>query len=163
MTGEFLKDDIRPLAAAYRSIDKVADGVLARAEVAYGPSVTFHVADRWRASDVGVAVRRTVKVEGSAPGGFHSAVLLSTDPQVTWPDVEYLAPGLLYGDASRNGDRTAGGRLNYAARRFAMREDWLPAPLFALSFRDGHSRSRCSTPRRAGTPRPPNRMPGQAP
>ena len=50
-----------------------------------------------------------------------------------------LAPGALYGDPTYDGDRSPGGTLNYEARRFLMREDILPAPLFALSFNNGSS------------------------
>ena len=50
-----------------------------------------------------------------------------------------LAPGALYGDPTFDGQRSPGGTLNYAARRFLMREDILPAPLFALSFNNGSS------------------------
>ena len=56
-----------------------------------------------------------------------------------WTDVNCLAPGALYGDPTYDGDRSPGGTLNYAARRFLMREDILPAPLFALSFSNGAS------------------------
>ena len=56
-----------------------------------------------------------------------------------------LAPGALYGDPTYDGDRSPGGTLNYAARQFILREDMLPAPLFALSFQQwllgGHARS----------------------
>ena len=45
----------------------------------------------------------------------------------------------MYGDPTYDGDRSPGGTLNYAARRFLMREDILPAPLFALSFSNGAS------------------------
>ena len=53
--------------------------------------------------------------------------------------MQFLAPGALYGDPTYDGERSAGGTLNYAARRFVMREDILPAPLFALSFANGAS------------------------
>ena len=45
----------------------------------------------------------------------------------------------MYGDPTYDGERSPGGTLNYAARRFLMREDILPAPLFALSFNNGAS------------------------
>ena len=65
--------------------------------------------------------------------------MFALDPAVGWQDVQYLAPGALYGDPTYDGDRSAGGTLNDAARRFVMREDVLPAPLFALSFANGAS------------------------
>ena len=87
-----------------------------------------------------VLIRRELTVGGNLPGaGFSSALLLSTGPQVTWPDLDYFAPGIIYGDPSFDGDRSAGGTLNYAARRFMIREDLLGAPLFSVSFRKGAS------------------------
>ncbi len=56
-----------------------------------------------------------------------------------WSDVNYLAPGALYDGPTYDGERSPGGTLNYAARRFVVREDILPAPMFALSFSNGAS------------------------
>ena len=133
------EDDIRPLAAGYRTIQASATGIDAQAEIAYGRDVVFQVSDRWSLSGAVVTVSRKIEVVGSAPGGFDSAVVVRVDPAVGWRDVAYLAPGALYGDPTYNGDRSPGGTLNDAARRFLMREDLLPAPLFALSFGNGAS------------------------
>jgi len=70
--------------------------------------------------------------------GFYSAIRLLTAPAIAWTDVDYLAPGLLYGDPTNDGDSSPGGTLNYRAKRFSIREDLLSAPLFGLSFRDGN-------------------------
>jgi hypothetical protein len=133
------EDDIRELAAAYRTVQKMPAGIEARADIASGNGVVFHVVDQWRVSDAVVSARRSVTVTGRAPGGFSSSVALALDPAVGWHDVQYLAPGALYGDPTHDGERSAGGTLNDAARRFVMREDVLPAPLFALSFANGAS------------------------
>jgi hypothetical protein len=50
-----------------------------------------------------------------------------------------MIPGTLYGDPTYNGDHSPGGTKNYTAHRFQLREDMLPAPLFALSFSNGSS------------------------
>ena len=86
-----------------------------------------------------VTVSRKVEVVGNAPGGFNSSIVFTVDSSVQWGDVNCLAPGALYGDPAYNGERSPGGTLNYAVRRFVMREDMLPAPLFALSFNNGTS------------------------
>ena len=65
--------------------------------------------------------------------------MLTTDSDVTWPDADYFAPGMLYADPTHGGERAPGGPLNHAARRLSFREDYLAAPLFALSFRNGAS------------------------
>lgn len=131
--------DVRELRAGYTNVEKSADGLEARAELAYGDKVVFQVQDHWTLSGAVVAMRRNVKVIGNAPGGFDSAVVLAVDPSIIWSNVNCLAPGALYGDPTYDGDRSPGGTLNYRARRFLMREDILPAPLFALSFTNGSS------------------------
>jgi hypothetical protein len=131
--------DIRELAAGYTNVEASVAGVEASAVVAYGDHVAFHVRDRWSLNGAVVSVRRLVEVTGSAPSGFESSVVLTVDPSAGWKDVNCFAPGALYGDPTYNGDRSPGGTLNEAARRFLMREDMLPAPLFALSFGNGAS------------------------
>jgi hypothetical protein len=131
--------DIRALAAGYKTIWKSAAGIDAHAEIAFGENVIFSIHDHWSLAGAVISVRRTVEVTGNAPGGFNSSVVLSVDTTVSWPDVNCMAPGALYGDPTFDGQRSPGGTLNYAARQFLMREDILPAPLFALSFNNGSS------------------------
>ena len=133
------EQDIRELAAGYRTVERSASGIDAGAEIAYGEDVVFRVQDRWSLSGAVLSVDRRVEVQGNDPGGFNSSVVLEVDPSVGWSDVNYLAPGALYGDPTYDGERSPGGTLNYAARRFVMREDILPAPLFALWFGNGSS------------------------
>ncbi len=133
------EDDVRQLAAGYKMVQASATGIEAQAEVRYADHVVFHVQDRWSLSGAAVSVSRSVVVVGSAPGGFSSSVVFRVDPSASWRDVAGLAPGALYGDPTYNGDRSPGGTLSDAACRFLMREDVLPAPLFALSFRNGAS------------------------
>jgi hypothetical protein len=133
------EDDIRQLAAGYKTVRTSPVGIDARAEIAYGDNVVLRVDDRWSLSGAVLSLRRKVAVVGNAPGGFASSIVLTVDPSVRWSEVNFLAPGLLYGDPTYDGERSPGGTLNYAARRFLMREDLLPAPLFALSFPNGAS------------------------
>ena len=129
----------REFAAGYRTVERSDSGIDALAEIAYGAGTVFRVQDRWSLNGAVVAVSRKVEVRGNAPGGFNSSLVFTLDPSVQWHDVSYLAPGALYGDSAYNGERSPGGTLNYSARRFLMREDMLPAPLFALSFSNGTS------------------------
>ena len=134
------KDDaLREFAAGYTTVQKSASGINARAEIAYGENVVFHVHDTWSLTGAVLSVHRKVEVTGNAPDGFNSSIVFEIDPSVCWSDVNCLAPGALYGDPTYNGDRSPGGTLNYAARHFLLREDMLPAPLFALSFNNGSS------------------------
>ena len=47
VSGTYLKDDIRQLAAGYKSVDVAGETATARAELAYRPGVAFRVEDRW--------------------------------------------------------------------------------------------------------------------
>ncbi len=131
--------DIRQLTAGYATVLASAAGVDARADIAYGGGVVFRITDRWSLRGAVFSVHRRVEITGRAPGGFSSSLVLALDPSVAWSDVSYFAPGALYGDPTYDGDRSPGGTLNDQARRFVMREDALPAPLFGLSFRNGAS------------------------
>jgi len=133
------EEDIRQLSAGYKTVQKSTAGIVARTDIAYDENVIFRVQDRWSLSGAVLSVSRKVEVLGNAPGGFCSSLVFTVDPSVGWYDVNYMAPGALYGDPTYDGDRSPGGTLNYAARRFLMREDILPAPLFALSFNNGAS------------------------
>jgi hypothetical protein len=133
------EENIRQLAAGYKTVEKSSDGIDARAEIAYDDGVVFRVQDRWTLNGAVVSVNRKVEVAGKTEGGFYSSVILTVDPAVPWSDVNYLAPGVLYGDPNYNGARSAGGTQNYAAHRFQMREDVMSAPLCALSFKNGAS------------------------
>ncbi len=132
-------DEIRQLVAGYYTVEKSATGIDARAEIAYGSNVVFHVQDHWSLTGAVVAVSRKVEVTGNAPGGFDSSVEFFLAPRVNWTNVNFLAPGALYGDPTYDGASSPGGTLNYAARRFIMREDILPAPMFGISFSNGAS------------------------
>lgn len=130
--------DSSDLAAGYESVQREATEIVAKARVADGNGAVFLFIDRWKIAEDALILRRTVTVKrGEENAGFYSAVRLSTLRTVSWPDLEYLAPGVLYGDPSHVGDSAPGGTLNYRAQRFEIREDWLSAPLFAMSFRDG--------------------------
>ena len=127
------------LAAGYKKIQKTASGIDAQAEVAYGKDVVFRVHDKWSVNSAVLSLHRNVKVKGNASGGFYSAIDFTVDPSFTWPDINFMVPGAIYGDPTYDGDRSPGGTLNYAARHLLMREDILAAPLFAMSFKDGAS------------------------
>lgn len=130
---------VRQLSFGYKTIRKSNDGIDADAEITYSDTAIFRVQDHWSLSGALLSVRRKIEVVGNAPGGFDSAVVLMVDPSVRWADMNYMAPGALYGDPTYNGERSPGGTLNNAAHRYQMREDLLPAPLFALSFQNGSS------------------------
>lgn len=131
--------DIRELAAGYKIVKKTEFGIHAEGEVTDGSEVVFRVDDEWSVSWSMLKLRRKVKVKGSAPGGFYSAMDFMVDPKVSWADFQFMAPGAIYADPTYDGDRSPGGTLNFAARHLLLREDILAAPLFAFSFANGAS------------------------
>lgn len=133
------EENIRHLAAGYKTIEKTAAGITAQAEIPYAEGVIFHIHDRWTADGAVISVSRKVDITGTAPGGFYSSVTLTIASSVAWPDIRFMAPGAIYGDPTYNGERAVGGMRNNEARNFQMREDVLSAPLFALSLKDGSS------------------------
>ena len=135
------EEDIRQLAAGYQTVQKSAAGVDAQAEIAFGSNVVFHVQDHWSLTGTVLSVSRKVGVTGNAPGGFDSSVVFMFTPAVPvqWTNVNFLVPGALYGDPTYDGAGSAGGTLNYAARRLILREDILPAPMFGICFSNGAS------------------------
>ena len=126
------------LAAGYQSVRKENNSVVARAKISGGGKIRFDIEDRWNISGAVLSLSRKVSVTGTEDSaGFYSAIRFSTDPIIKWQDVNFLAPGLLYGEPHTN-PRALGGSLYYDAKRFSIREDYLSAPLFGLSFHDGN-------------------------
>lgn len=131
--------EVQQIGAAYKTIRRSGAGMDAGAEIYYSDTAIFRVHDQWSLSGAVLSLRRKVEVVGNAPGGFGSDIVLLVDPSVRWADINYMAPGALYGDPTYNGERSPGGTLNNAAHRYQIREDLLPAPLFGLSFHNGAS------------------------
>ena len=133
------ENDIIELNSGYNTIRKSDSGIDANAEITYGKKVIFQVHDSWSIKGTVLSLHRKVDVVGNAPGGFNSSIVFNVDPSVQWNNINCMAPGALYGDPTHDGERSPGGTLNYTAHRFVMREDILPAPMFALSFENGAS------------------------
>ena len=130
---------ISELNAGYNTIQKTGSGIDGSTELKYGKDVVFHVYDQWSLYNSVLSLRRKIEVAGNAPGGFNSSIVFMIDTSVSWDKINCMAPGALYGDPTHDGERSPGGTLNYSAHRFIMREDILPAPMFALSFANGTS------------------------
>ncbi len=133
------ENNIQKFRAGYTTIQKSKSEVIAQAKIPYSKDVVFTIQDMWSLSGAVVSLCRKVEVSGNSPSGFNSSIVFIVEPSVRWENVNFLAPGALYGDPTYNGDRSPGGKLNYASHRFIMREDILPAPMFALFFIEGLS------------------------
>lgn len=131
-------ENVHELNAAYSQVSRTPDGVEASATVHNGAAVSFIIRDLWQLHDDVLSVQRTVTVQGSASGGFSSAIVFFA-PKLGWDDASYLAPGVLYADPTYDGERSPGGTLLYAAHHLSLREDILPAPLLGIYLHDGAS------------------------
>lgn len=131
------EDNVRQLACGYQSVQKQTGMVIAKAKISDG-NAAFAVEDQWKLSGAVLSLSRNVSVTGAEDkAGFFSAIRFTTEPILAWTDADYLVPGLLYGDPHTS-PSSPGGSLNYRAKRLSIREDYLSAPMFALSFRDGN-------------------------
>jgi len=131
--------DIKTLSAGYKTVTQSADGVTATAEVPSGNGAVFHVVDRWRVKGNVLSLHRHVAVTGSGAGGFDSAIMLNTAPEVAWGNLKFMMPSKLYADATYDGATSPGGPLHYAEKFLSMRETVLPAPMIAANFKGGDS------------------------
>jgi hypothetical protein len=113
-------EDVSQLAAGYQSVQKEGGAVLARAKVAGGGEAAFAVEDHWKVSGCVLSLSRTVSVTGAEGStGFYSAIRLSTAPTVAWTDLDYLVPGLLYGEPHTRTIAELGGQVGHKLRRHA--------------------------------------------
>ncbi len=93
---------------------------------------TFEVNDHWTSSGDTAELHRTVRVVGSAPEGFASAMLFETRDGELQP----FAPGIIYGSSDHLTASAIGG-LDTAGEPVRIREDRMPAPVFGLRASDG--------------------------
>jgi hypothetical protein len=135
---DYGKDAVTEISAGYTSVKLAGNVAKAEADVKES-AVAFHISDTWTIDDGILKVHRLLNVLGSAEGGFSSSVMFVTSPGNQWGGIKFFAPGVIYGDPSHDGARAPGGLMNEAMKRFAFREDFLEAPLLAMSFQNGDS------------------------
>jgi len=131
--------EVSDLAVGYRSIRRSGSGYIGAGELSPVDGVVLRFEDTWSVSGSALRLSRRVQVEGSAHGGFFSAVTFSTDEQLWFPDVHHFAPGMIYGGPEYLTDRAPAGMPNFQAGTFQVREDAFTLPLFGVHFRDGTS------------------------
>ncbi|MCB0747106.1 MAG: hypothetical protein KDC90_06520, partial [Ignavibacteriae bacterium] len=120
------------------SVKKADSNIDAVATIKYA-NVVFQVKDIWSMNDTVIVVKRNVNVIGNAEGGFNSSLVFKIDPVVSWKELNFMSPTAIYGDPSHNGKYSPGGTVNYEKKKIILREDAIPAPLFAISFNNGTS------------------------
>ena len=133
------QENVQQLASGYQSVQKENGTIVAKAKVTGGSNTSFDIEDKWKVSGDVLSLSRKVNVTGTEDNaGFYSAIRLVTAPSVKWEDVNCLVPGLLYGNSSYAGASAPTGISNYREKRFEIREDYMSAPLFGVSFQNGN-------------------------
>ncbi len=143
---------VTPLAMAYQSVESANGTWIGRTTLEHS-QVRFACEDKWTVRGDELRLARTVKVYGNSTGGFLSAITLPLDASLSWPQVEWFAPGMIYGGFDHLTAAAIGGRAFYRPGDFTVRirEDRLPAPLLAARFHDGHSMAVLDPAPRGGT------------
>ena len=135
------EDPVQEYGSGYSSINPEAGGFSAGAEVHLPGVVKIFVQDTWRVEDSTLHVSRTINVEGNAPGGFVSAIMLDSDEGISLSSLKVFVPGIIYGTSEYITPTAIGGKAHYEAgvRQVRIREDRLPIPMVGLYYSDGNS------------------------
>ena len=139
---EFCKvpDAISHQSSGYDRLEISQAGTIGIAHVA-GPAEThFTVEDRWSINGTEIQLSRKVTVAGTANYGFLSAMTFPHPEAHPRSEVDYFAPGMIYGSPGHLPAAAIGGSETYGAEghgEIQIREDRLPAPMFGVHFSDG--------------------------
>ena len=132
---------ISKLTAAYDRFDQLTPGVALAVTHLAGPGKSrFVVEDRWTVKGSTLQLSRKVLVSGNADAGFMSSVSLSHPDIQLRPQVDYFAPGMIYGGPEHLSAGSIGASDTYGAGghgNVQIREDRLPAPMLGVHFKDG--------------------------
>jgi hypothetical protein len=140
-------DPIRGLEAEAHGYDTVTpsgNGITGRATVRHGGNATFTFEDHWSVSGNVLSLERQVLVAASGPPprhGFMSAITFFPEKPWSRPQVDILAPGMIYGGLNSIPPGSTGSAAVYQEGRgiVRIREDRFPSPLFGVRFSDGSS------------------------
>ena len=133
------KGEVRTHSVGYATLTQTERGASAAGRLTLDGGAAFEFNDRWEFRGDTLRLERTVRVHGNAPGGFLTAAILPMTTPRAWPDVEWFAPGMIYGGFKSLSPAAIGGREHYRPGAYIarIREDRLPAPLLAGRFADG--------------------------
>jgi len=131
--------EVRTHGAGYATLTQAERGWDGSGRLTLDGGVAVEFQDRWEFQGEVLQLERVVRVHGNAPDGFLSAATLRLQEAGAWPDVQWFAPGMIYGGFEHLSPAAIGGREHYRPGAFAVRirEDRLPAPLMAGRFADG--------------------------
>ena len=131
---------IHQQSSGYERLDISAAGAVGVAQVAGPGNTRFTVEDRWSIKGNEIQLLRNVAVAGNANLGFLSAITFVHPEAHPRSEVDYFAPGMIYGSTQHLSAAAIGGSATYGAEghgEIQIREDRLPAPLFGVHYSDG--------------------------
>jgi len=137
-----LKDSVSGQRVFQQGYDRIIEGKgdsFRGESVLAAGGVSFLFLDSWQVSSGALHLDRTVRVQGTATGGFMSAFTFSTPTPWVRNDVDVFIPGMVYGTVESLSPGALGGRDTYTLHHgiVRIREDRMPAPLIGVYFKDG--------------------------
>lgn len=142
VTIEFFQapNTISHQSSGYDRLETSQAGALGIAHV-FGPDKTrITVEDQWNISGTEIQLSRKVAVAGTADYGFLTSITFLHPDSYPRSEVDYFAPGMIYGSTDHLSAAAIGGSDTYRAEghgEIQVREDRLPAPMFGVHFSDG--------------------------
>ena len=109
--------EVTALAGGYASLAQEGDSFIGTGRVSLDEDVAFEFTDRWSSIDGTFRLTRRVAVRGNASRGFLSGVSLPPIADLSWPQVHWFAPGMIYGGFDHLTDAAIGGRAHYHSAR----------------------------------------------
>lgn len=137
-----VESPIDAFAVPYSSVTPVRGGAVGMARVRITSYLALVIRDEWRVSAATLRVSRRVEVEGDGAGGFATGVRLRLDRHFRRAAVDEFLPGQIYRGTGGIVRTAIGGRNTFPpfgqgiAR---IREDHIPAPMWAFRLPDGTS------------------------
>lgn len=125
--------------ANYSKISKIKEGFITEAQIIISDSkISIH--DIWSSENEVQMLKRIITVEGNSDEAFLSAIEFEFIGMYR-EDVDYFVPGMVYGSSENlTPDAIGGGNLyNKGNGKLWIREDRLPAPIFAFRFDENNS------------------------
>lgn len=138
-TWDETKGEVHTYGGGYATLTQAERGWNGAGRLTVDNGAAFEFDDRWEIQGDTIRLERTVRVQGNAAGGFLTAAIMPLKEPRAWPDVQWFAPGMIYGGFEFLSQAAIGGREYYRPGLYTVRirEDRLPAPLMAGLFADG--------------------------
>jgi hypothetical protein len=129
--------EIISIESGYQEVKKKRKGFTGNTVVEFN-DVSFDVSDHWTIDDNILRLDRELKVIGDIQkAGFLSSIRFENQDMTGRNEVDYFAPGMIYGPPDHITELAIGGRKSGLITW--IREDRLPAPMFGIRYLDGSS------------------------